>query len=255
LFASTDNSEAQLPSASNDLEGETSLLQLSAPIDEMNSVDDDDSSAPLLMAMKRHSTVFAQHRVEHKSDDDSYTFGAAGDGSGKTFDITEDGRVQFPTPPTAEDEFLKSVETPGAEGKVRIDPSLNGTERDDSNVICVCKRQGAPRGFDRIRCKRNPTPTPTPVPVPPTPAGIKQCADGTWISGSDRGTADTICIYFPATEVKVTPPTPPEEEKPYPAECYDERNEYVAEGVREKAREKIIDIQILIQSGYENCGC
>jgi len=226
----------------------------------MNSVDDDDSSAPVLMAMKRHQTILAQNALERKKgaamDDRGFTFGARTDGSGRTFDLTDDGNILYPPPPTAEDEFLKSVTKKGADAKERVDPPMNSTEAlDDSNVVCVCKRQGAPRGFDRIRCKRNPTPTPTPAPIKKAPVGIKQCANGTWVAGSDKGVADVICIYFPADEVKVTPPPVAEPERPYPAECYDDRNEYVAEGVgQQKVREKV-DIQLLIQSGYETCGC
>jgi len=236
-----------------------SLLQLSIP-DEMNSVEDDDSSAPVNMMMKRHQTILAQNAVSRKTgaslDDSGFTFGARTDGSGRTFDINENGQIVYPPPATEEDEFLKAVAQKGADAKERIDPPLNSTEAmDGSNVVCVCKRHGAPRGFDRIRCKRNPTPTPAPpAPTPKPPPSIKQCANGTWTAGTDKGTSDVICIYFPADPVKVTPPIPAVPEPQYPAECYDPRNEWVAEGVQQSTRDKV-DMQLLIQSGYETCGC
>jgi len=251
-----DSSNSEKEAVSETVSSEdASFLQISTP-DEMNSVDDDDSSAPVLMAMKRHQTVLAQKGSGTKMSDAGFTFGATTDGTLRTFDISDDGDIIYPPPPTAEDEFTKSIGKRGADAKDRFLPPMNSTEAgDDSNVVCVCKRQGAPRGFDRIRCKRNPKPSPSPTPIPRVHTGIKQCANGTWAAGADKGTKDVICIYFPADEIKVTPPTPPEPEPQYPAECYDDRNEWVAEGVEQKGRDKLVDIQLLIQSGYESCGC
>jgi len=134
-------------------------------------------------------------------------------------------------------------------------PSEKNT--DPSDVVCMCKRQGAPKkmkGFDRVKCKKHPSPTPTP---PPPVEGIRQCVTGTWtgVTGStpDANTTDTICIYFPARL-----PTPPEvnvPEREFPDECYDDRNEFVAEGIKKRPWD-----QFLLQEGFEAhhfeaCGC
>jgi hypothetical protein len=98
-----------------------------------------------------------------------------------------------------------------------------------------------------------------------------QCVNGTWQgdAGSDAGINDVICIYWPAQmpQIELNPtPTPApsggngsengsgndgNSEPEYPPECYDERNEFVADGVIEKREYDVL----LLQQGFETCGC
>lgn len=125
--------------------------------------------------------------------------------------------------------------------------------QDDEDSVCMCKRQGAPRkmeAHERVKCKKHPKPTPTPEPIP---EGIRQCVTGTWPGKKgdtmDAGTTDTICIYFPARL-----PPPPEldpEVREFPDECYDDRNEFVAEGIVKRPYD-----EMLIQTGaFTTCDC
>jgi hypothetical protein len=238
--------EAKVEEPKVEDDDETALLQM--PFD-MNAEDDNQQ----MMAAMRHNALLVQQKLQKPNDDKGVTFGARTDGSGETFDVSEEGDVVFPPPPVKEDELTKILDAPDAKGNVN--KHANGTERDNDNVICVCKRQSAPRGLDRIRCKRHPTPTPTPIPTPEPiiPSGIVQCANGTWAAGDEKGKFDTICIYFPG-QIPEPPPTPtpiPVPDREYPDECYDDRNEYVAAGVREK----ILGVSMLMQQGYRTCGC
>jgi len=227
--------EEKIENAETD-DSQVSLLQIP---DEMNAMDPE---SPIAFAMKRHQALLTQQKVGTQKTDDTFTFGATTDGTDRTFDLTKDGKVLYSPPATEQDELLKKVQAKGADAKDRTEtPPLNSTELlNDTNVVCVCKRQGAPRGFDRIRCKRNPTPTPTPIPLPPVIVGIKQCANGTWTSGQDKGTNDVICISFPADELKVVQPPIIPPVPAYPPECYDDRNEFVESETEEiKKKRKI----------------
>jgi len=142
------------------------------------------------------------------------------------------------------------AKTPVAGGQPPKGPSKDNQGADDS--VCMCKRQGAPRkmkGFDRVKCKKHPKPTPTPE---PPVEGIRQCVTGTWPGKKgdtmDANSTDTICIYFPARL-----PTPPEvaPEREFPDECYDDRNEFVAEGIEKRPYD-----EFLIQTGaFAACDC
>lgn len=264
-----------------------SLLQM--PQDEMNEgLADDDTSAPRMMpkAMRRH--MLLQNTLQKPDDDEGVTFGMRGDGSGNTFDVTDNGDVvRRPLPSVPEDMVkpndvqyrvnpadpelagvdvaptdpamtVQNSNVPGTNGKQLSLSSTSNKPAQNEDVMCVCKRQGAPRGEDRIRCKKHPTPTPTPAPTPELIVGTIQCVNGTWQEGAgdDSGVRDTICISFPA---RIEQPPPPEqhqeeEEREYPAECYDERNEFVVDAIKQK-RDAEGGLMVLLQNDAGHCEC
>jgi len=209
--------------------------------------------------------------------DNDKTFTFAANVNGGTADVTSDGQIIPKKAFSEQDAPRQGVDTTGdlkaspddadnvdAElaktglavpgGSPPSPPSSNNTDPND--VVCMCKRQGAPKkmkGHDRVKCKRHVKPTPTPE---PPVEGIRQCVTGPWagVTGStqDANTTDTICIYFPArlpTPAEVAP------EREWPDECYDDRNEFLAEGVKKRPWD-----QFLLQEGYEahhfeSCGC
>jgi hypothetical protein len=281
--ASELDAEADSAFNADDDNVDSSFLQLQNVNDDMNGgAEDDETSVPSLMMnrMKRHSLI-----QQKPGDLTGRTFGIAGDGSGATYDVMKDGTTYMPPVPDvpadqakpndvryrvdSSDPSLKNV--PVAEvdpSEVAVDSTAPGTGGKgwalkvgvntadlDKDSVCVCKRKGAPRGQDRIRCKRHPTPTPTPVPpVAPEAPGVIQCTNGTWpfVENSiDSGVRDVICVYFPVRFPQPTPmPTPTPSPEDYPAECYDPRNEFVAEGVEKRPFDNI-----LLQQGFEVCGC
>jgi len=258
------------------------LLELENVGDDMNNaVEDDEASVPsmLMNRMKPHSLL--QH--QKKGDEEGRRFGIAGDGSGLTFEVADDGSTLVHDVPPIPAEFQKPndgqyrvnpndpslSDVPLAQfdpTEVPVDSSIPGTTgkkwslkvgtntTTENDLVCVCKRKGAPRGFDRVRCKRHPTPVPTPTPVPIEEPNIIQCVNGTWprtSDGIDAGTRDILCIYFPVRAPVPTPaPTPTPQEEDYPPECYDPRNEFVAEGVEKRPFDNM-----LLQEGFEVCGC
>jgi len=227
--------------------------------DDMNNGMDDDDTPALIPQMNRmRSTIMSQLSTDEPqapaSVSDGYVFGVKQTADGpRTYDVTADGEMiirDVPAtatpPPTKEDVVPKPHAL-----------AINATE--DNDVVCVCKRhQHAPRGFDRIRCKRHtPSPSPSPSAAARVVEGIRQCANGTWQSGADAGTKDVICIYFPAIvpAPPAPPPAPVNDEPEYPPECYDERNEWIADEVVPGVVERRKYDVLLLQQGYETCGC
>jgi len=243
--------------AAADGEDNASFIQF----DDMNNgVEDDDSLVPLAPRAMRSNFI------ANGEGESSVTFGMTSDGTRRTYDLDSDGTpivnpiVDTIMPPTAAD---------SNEAKLSNSSVVPDTEKD---VVCVCKRRRAPRGDDRVKCKKHFTPTPTPTPTPSPIKGIRQCVNGTWQgdADSDAGTNDVICIYWPAQMplIVINPtPTPGPSgdnnngggdngsggsgEPEYPPECYDERNEFVADGVIEKRQYDVL----LLQQGFETCGC
>jgi len=264
---------------------DTSFLQLMNVNDDMNGgLEDDEGPAPALLMnrMRHHSLVQNKAGLKKHDGEEGVTFGISGDGSGRQFEVSESGETLVHDPPPVpadmvkpndisyrvdpHDHSMKGVPTADVDpADVRMDSTAPGTTgkqwslavdtntTNGDDAVCVCKRRGAPRGFDRVRCKRHPTPTPAPTPVPVQEPNIIQCTNGTWPRSDsvDSNTRDIICIYFPARAPVPTPvPTPTPGEPEYPPECYDPRNEFVAEGV-----EKVPFSSSLLQQGYEVCGC
>jgi hypothetical protein len=74
-------------------------------------------------------------------------------------------------------------------------------------MVCLCKRRGAPRGNDRVRCKKHPSASPSPSPKPIRTINIVQVRERSGIiflfSGGRRGyfehsnarldSASTVC--------------------------------------------------------------
>lgn len=263
-----------------------SFLEIKAPIDEMNGdMEDDNSAVPaLLMNRMNHHSL-----IQKAGDEKGKTFGIAGDGSGRTFDIAADGTTIVSAPPALEtgsvpsndathrignDPSFRGVPTAVIDpSAVPIDSSIPGTagkqwslhaggnSTTDEDMVCVCKRNGAPRGIDRVRCKRHPSASPMPTPSPSPDGGhVIQCEHGAWQQGSgvDSGTTDTICIYYPVRAPVQTPvPTPIPTPEDYPPECYDPRNEFVRphlEEEKQKISRALLD-DVLIQKDVEVCGC
>jgi hypothetical protein len=223
--------------------------------DNMNNGPEDADDSPVPRAARRMNLNFLLSKPS-PTPDVAHVFGVAGDGSQRTFDIQPDG-----TPVMYTHDAEPSLD-PTMEGKKENSTAEPDMEKD---LVCVCKRHRAPRGEDRVRCKKNATPTPTPTPTPTAIRGVRQCVNGTWSSdsGSDSGVNDVVCIYWPTQmpllQLNPTPtPTPSgalessgSTEQDLPPECYDDRNEFVAEGVVEKRKFDVM----LLQEGFETCGC
>lgn len=257
-------------------------LQMKVPVDEMNDgLDDDSASAPSMIADR-----MMPHKAAQNKADEGKLFGLKGDGSRQTFDITPDGtEVYYPPPATLpgtvpsndaasrmsgdssldnvpvpkfdRDSVVTDARMPGTFGKA-LSLSATGNTTSDDDMVCLCKRRGAPRGNDRVRCKKHPSASPSPSPKPIRTINIVQCEHGVWPqgSGADSGTVDTICIYFPGRTPVETPVPTPTPSPDLPDECYDERNEFVADEILERRRvhRNLLD-EALIQSGAEICGC
>jgi len=198
--------------------------------------------------------------------------------SGATADIAPDGTIipqvavtgdDLEGPPTSDGKVLSpedgmvgvedtNAKSPSFPGSSTI-PTFDTETNNETNVVCMCKRQGAPKkmvGYDRVVCKRH---RPAPLPPPEPITGIRQCIKGTWPGmtgdGPDANTTDEICIYFPAV-IPAAPPRQDLDDREYPDECYDHRNEFVAPGVEKRPW----DGPTLLQVGYdikhyEECGC
>lgn len=255
------------------------MLQLKSVFDDMNTAQGDDDVSPTVASRMR--SILVQHSAATKKgkDDKGYVIGVSADNSGTTFDVSEDGEtIVHPAPklpegmvqsndgsartndpelrgvpvPTSKGSPVMNADMPGTKGKGwSAKAGTNSTTEDD--VVCVCKRSGAPRGIDRVRCKRHVTSTPMPTPAPKID-GIRQCANGTWPAASGETLVkDVICVYFPAT--LPAPPPPPTDsngnpDPEYPPECYDDRNEFVVDSVKKRPAD-----EILLQEGVELCGC
>jgi hypothetical protein len=256
-----------------------SFLQIKG-VDEMNDgMEDDDTVAPMV-ANRMRSLI--QHSMQHSKEEEGIVIGVSNDGSKRTFDVAKDGSTTVAPPPEYPDymvkpndakyrvdpndpslstvpvakvdpsEVAKNSDMPGTGGKQWSQAEQTGPTEND--VVCVCKRHGAPRGEDRVKCKKHIMPSPSPTPVPSPPKGIRQCANGTWPSNAfpDAETYDVICIYYPSQLETIPAPTPEPSPTPdYPPECYDSRNEFVAEGVLEKRQFDVV----LLQQGFHTCGC
>jgi hypothetical protein len=72
---------------------------------------------------------------------------------------------------TVVDTILPLTAADSNEAKLSNSSVVPDSEKD---VVCVCKRRRAPRGDDRVKCKKHFTPTPTPTPTPTAIKGIRQ---------------------------------------------------------------------------------